>query len=816
MSFKHYAPNDMNDLKSALRQLRKSPGFTLVAVLTLALGIGANTAIFSIVNAVLLRPLPYPEADRIMVLNESSEPGQDYSVALPDYFDWRNDNTVFEHLAAARKESRNLSGIPGREPERISCASITRNFFNIVGLPPEIGRTFSEDEDKVGSAPVVVISDRLWRRVFNADPNVLGRSITLHDQNYTVIGVMPPQMTSPQDTDAWLSMMRRSNNPVWMKRFIHPMIYVWGKLKPGVTVDQARTEMRGIAARLEKAYPDTNGQETAVVTRLIESLVGKYQTNLELLLGAVGLVLLIACANLANLFAARGAARGREFAIHAAVGATRGQMIKKLLIESFLIALLGGVFGFFLAFWVRDGLIALSPGGVSRFQQISFDLPVLGFTFLIASLTTVLFGLWPAWQASHADFQLALKTSSAGGGDPPSAKRARDWLVISEIALTLTLLVAAGLVLKSLSRLQSLSLGYEAHALFTARFELPWQKYNDREKIDTFAKALLEKVRALPGVQNAGVSSNGPLMGGWETGFWREENARPQPSDMLNSDLEVVGGDYFSTLKVPLLRGRTFNERDTKDAPRVVIIDQAMAEQYFHGENPIGKRIGVDAGNDGEDWVMSEIIGVVARMRFHAVDEMAPLPVIYCSLGQAKRTSLTLFVRSTMAAALLEHSIREAVASVDSSLAVFDARPMSDRVHETWGAQRLLSFLFSIFAGLALVLATIGLYGLLAYTTLKRVPEIGIRLALGARPAQIRALILSHGLQLLLIGSVIGLAAAFALSRALQSVLFDVNGLDPRIYFGVGTLLFAATFLASWIPARRASRVDPIVALRTE
>src|SRR5213596_317088 len=417
----------MNHLKFALRQLVNNPAFSAIAILTLALGIGANTAIFSIVNAVLLRPLPYPDAGRIMVLNESSGPGQDYSVALPDYFDWRKDNTVFEHLAATHKESRNLSGIPGRDPERVSCASVTRNFFNIIGLSPKIGRIFSEDEDKVGAPPVVVISDRLWRRVFNADPSVLGRSITLHDQNFTVIGVMPPQVTSPQDSDVWLSMMRRSNNPVWMQRFIHPMIYVWGKLKPGVTLEQARTEMKGIAARLEKVYPDTNGQETAVVTPLLENLVGKYRINLTLLLGAVSLVLLIACANLANLFAARGAARAREFAIHAAVGATRGQVVKKLLIESFVVAVIGGVLGFFLAVWVRDALIALAPQGVTRFQQISFNLPVLGFTFLVASVTTILFGLWPAWQVSHADFQLALKTGSAASGDPPSAKRARDW-----------------------------------------------------------------------------------------------------------------------------------------------------------------------------------------------------------------------------------------------------------------------------------------------------------------------------------------------------------------------------------------------------
>jgi len=806
----------MNYFRFALRQLIKNPVFSAVAIVTLALGMGANTAIFSIVNAVLLRPLPYPDADRIMVLNESSGPGQDYSVALPDYFDWLKDNTVFEHLAATHKESRNLSGVPGREPERVSCASVTRNFFNVIGLPSELGRTFSEDEDKVGGPPVVVISDRLWQRAFNRDPAVIGRSVNLHDQTFTIIGVMPPQMTSPQDTDAWFSLMRRSNNPAWMDRSHHPMIFVWGKLKPGLAVGQARIEMKTIAARLEKAYPETNAQETVVVTPLLENLVGKYRTNLELLLGAVGLVLLIACANIANLFAARGAARAKEFAIHAAVGATRGKIVLRLLVESFVIAILGGLLGFFVAVWLRDSLVALGPEGVSRFQQVSFDLPVLGFTFGIASLTAVLFGLWPAWQTSRADVQTALKTGSAAAGDSPSAKRVRDWLVIGEIALTLTLLVAAGLVLKSFSRMQTLQLGYEPRNLFTARLELPWRTYSSREKIGRFTKALLDKVGTLAGIQSAGIGSNSPLMGGWQTGFYREGSAPPLPSQMPDADLEVITGDYFATFKVPLLRGRTFNERDTKDSPRVIIIDQAMAEQYFPGEDPIGKRLSVDAGNDEEGWVMSEIVGVVAPMRFHAIDEMAPLPVIYCSMAQAQRTSLDIFVRSNLGDVTLAKSIREVVNSVDPSLPVFDARPMSQRIRETWGTQRLLSFLFSIFAALALALATIGLYGLLAYTTLKRVREIGIRLALGARPDQIRKLVLSHGMQLLSIGTAIGLVTALALSRALQGVLYEARGIDSRIYLGVGLLLFVATFLASWIPARRASRVDPIIALRSE
>src|SRR5256714_10520028 len=657
----------LQDFRYALRMLAKQPAFAAIAVVTLALGIGANTAIFSIINSVLLRPLPYPHADRIMVLNESSGPGQDFSVALPDYLDWQKETKTFEHLACTHKESRNLSGIPGREAERVSTASVTRNFFNIIGLSPPIGRVFSEDEDKLGAPPVAIISDRIWQRVFNRSPKAIGQSIVLHDQNFTVIGVVPPQMTSPQDTDVWLSLMRRSNNPAWMDRSHHPMMFVWGQLRLGVTVDQARSEMKTIAAQLEKAYPETNKGETIVVTPLLENLVGKYRTNLGLLLGAVGLVLLIACANLANLFAARGAARSREFAIRAAVGASRGQIVKQLLIESFVVAIIGGALGFFIALWARDALSILAPQAASRFQDISFDLPVLMFTLVVAAVTTVLFGLWPAWQSSRADVQLALKAGSQGSGDAPSAKRTRDWLVISQIALTLTLLVAAALVLKSFARLQSLQLGYEPRGLRTARLELPWKTYGDREKVMTFARALLDKVRALPGVTSAAVSSNAPLMGGWQTGFWRDGAAKPSPAQMLSADLEVVSGDYFSTFKAPILRGRTFNDNDTKASPRAVAIDQAMAEQYLSAEDPIGKRLYVDAGNDEEGNVISEIIGVVARMRFHAVDEMAPLPVIYCSLAQAQRNSLTLFVRTESGIASLQKPVRDAVSSIDSA-----------------------------------------------------------------------------------------------------------------------------------------------------
>ena len=805
-----------SNLRYATRTLAKQPAFTFVAVLTLALGIGANTAIFSVINAVLLRPLPYPDANRIMFVSEcDNKTGQEFSIALPNYLDWKRDNTVFEHLAITRRESRNLSGIPGREPERISSAYVTDNFFKVIGLSPQLGRTFTEDEEKAGGPQAVIISDRLWQRVFNRDSGVIGRDVNFHNQSFTVIGVMPPQMSSPQDTDAWFAFGRRVV-PLWQQdRNIHPMLFVWGRLKQGVSLEQARTEMKAIAARLEKAYPATNTNVGVVVKPLLENLVGKYRTNLGLLLGAVGLVLLIACANLASLFAARGATRAREFAIRTAVGASRGQIIRQLLVESFVVAVLGGALGVFVAIWVRDALVALSPQGVARFHEVSFDLPVLCFAFLLVTLTSVLFGLWPAWQASRADVQLALKSGSHGGGDPPSAKRIRDWLVIGEIALTLTLLMAAGLVLKSFSRIQSVQLGYEPRNLLTVRFELPFRNYSTPEKVGNFSKALLEKTRALPGVQSVGLGSSSPLMGGWQTPFLREGAPPPPPGQETTVNIEVIAGHYFSTFKAPLLRGRTFNEGDTSNSPRVAMIDQVLAERFFPGEDPIGKRISIDAGNENEGTQLHEIVGVVAPMKFHGFDEMA-LPLVYFPLAQVQRVGLVLFVRAGSGLKTLEKPIREIVTSIDPAQPVFEVRTMLDRVQETWATHRLLTFLLSIFAGLALLLATIGLYGLLSYTTLKRLREFGVRLALGALPGQIRTLILGHGMQLLLIGCGIGLMSAVLLARLLQSILFEASVADPRIYLGVGALLLGATFIACWIPALRASRVDPIVALRED
>ncbi len=801
------------DFRYAIRQLRKSPGFTFVAILTLSLGIGANTAIFSVINAVLLQPLPYPEASRIMTLHERDSRGNEFAISLPDYLDWKRDNTVFQDLALYRTYSLNLSGIKGRPAEPVSSALVTSNFFKVAGLNPELGRTFTAEEDKKGAPPLVVISDQLWARAFGRDPNVLGRTASFHGGQCTIIGVMPPQMRAPTETDAWFALMPR-NNEAWETRMNHPLMYGWGRLKPGVTVEQARTQMSAIAERLEKQYPESNKDVHAVVTPLLENLVGKYRTNLALLLGAVGLVLVVACANLANLLAARGAARAREFAIRAAVGASRWQIVRQLLFESGLLALAGSVGGFILALWGRDAVVALSPSGVARFQNAQFDLPVLAFTLVLAGLTTLLFGLLPAWQSAWVDLQLTLQAGGQRSSDSRAARRLRDWLVIGEVALTLVLLTAAGMVLKSFAQMQAVPLGYAPRGLLSARIDLPSGRYRTAQKVAGFSEALLQKVNALPGVEHAATGGTPPLFTPWLIRFVRDGKPAPPVGQEPDTATETISPDYFATMGATLLRGRTLDERDNESSPPVVVIDQIMAERFFPNENPIGKRLLMNPDDRGDRWF--EIVGVVARMKFRGFDDAVVHPVTFFSRGQMNRQSLVLFVRGTLPPAALEKSIHAIVSSIDPDQPVFDFRTMFDRVGETWATTRFLSTLLLIFAGLALTLSTLGLYGVLAYSTVRRSREIGVRMALGARPDQILTLILGHGMQLLVFGLTLGLAGALLFSRVLRSFLFQVSPLDPAIYVGVSLLLALAALVASWIPARRATRIDPINALRAE
>ena len=807
----------MNNLRFAFRQLRKSPGFTIIAVLTLALGIGANSAIFSVVNHVLLRPLPYPQPDRIVYLNEVGN-GVDTSIALPDYVDWRNDSRSFQHLAISRLESRNLSGIPGREPERISVAYVTANFFNVIGLPPQIGRTFTEDEDKPGAPSLAVISDRIWDRLFHRDPKIVGQPMNFHGSPITVIGVMPREMDSPHGVDAWFAVMRRAANPGWQNRANHPGFFGWGRLKDGVTVEEANSEIKAIGARLEKIYPATNAGVSAKVRPILENLLGNYRTSLALLLGAVALVLLIACANLANLLAVRGAARAREFAVRAAMGAGRGQIVRQLLLESFVIAIIGGALGLVFATWGRDALVAFAPAGAPRFEGLGFDWRVMAFTFLLATFTTILFGLWPAWQAARTDINAALQAGSFGSSETKTARRSRDWLVIVEVALTLLLLSAAGLVLKSFAKMQSTRLGFEPQDMLTARIELSFMKYTELPPVLNFTNSLLEEVRKLPGVQNAALSANPPMIGNWQINFQPEGAPPTDPSQQPAADYEVVQGDYFGTFKTNLIRGRTFNERDRVDSPPVIIIDQLLAETTFKGQDPLGKRLMIDSESDVVDGgaKLYEIVGVVPHLKFRGYDDAIPTPALFLPESQVGRTNLTLFVRASGNVKRLEKPIRDIITRLDPTQPVYDVRTMEERVAETWATQRLLTFLLTIFAGLALLLAAVGLYGVLAYSAFRRLREIAVRLALGARPAHIRGLVMGHGLRLFGVGIVVGAIGVAASASVIRSFLFGVSPLDAQTYLVVGFILSVVTILAAWLPARRACRVNPIVALRAE
>ncbi|MFZ1220890.1 MAG: ABC transporter permease [Chthoniobacterales bacterium] len=805
----------MNDLRYAFRQLRKTPGFTFIAVLTLALGIGANTAIFSVIYAVLLQPLPYPQGERICILTETDSNQPQISVAYPDYVDWTRDQKVFDALAASRRESYNLSGLEGRAPEQISGALVTASFFKVIGLQPQLGRVFTEEEDRVGGPAVCVISDKLWQRVFNRDANVLGKSANFGNQPYTIVGVMPAQMFSPRTVEVWFPLTRRTDSQVWQERDNHPGLFGWARLKEGVTPEKALVQMKEINARLAQQYPKSNTGVSVTVTPFLENQVGDYRGSLNLLLGAVVLVLLIACANLANLLAARGAARAREFAVRAAVGASRWAIIRPLLIESLVLALVGGGLGLCMAAWGRDLLVALAPPGVPRFQNIALNNWVLAFSLGLSFVTSVLFGLWPAWHSSRADIQLALKSGGHGSSETAGAKRSRDLLVIAEVALTLILLSTAGLVLKSFANARNLGLGFDPHLLLSARVDLPEPSYSDPKKVWNFQQALLDKLSVLPGVESAAIASNPPLMTGWQTSFVPEGMQEPEPGKFPSAEMAVVTESYFQTIKTPLLRGRAFEATDTKEKPPVIVVDQLFVDRFFQGQDAVGKHIRMHTGEKGENEDRL-IVGVVPHLKVYGFEETVVLPQAYLPAKQISANGMVVLIRTSLAPKSLEKPVREMVASLDPSQPAFEFKTMQERVEETWATPRLMSFLLACFAILALTLAIVGLYGVMAYNGLRRMREIGVRLALGAMPSQIRLMMLGQGMRLLAIGLVLGFAGAIAASRIVRSLLFGVNANDPLIYAAVTLVLIAAAIVACWLPARRASRVNPMVTLRAE
>jgi len=804
----------MNNFRFALRQLRKTPGFTFISIITLALAIGANTSIFSVIRAVLLRPLPYPTPDRLVIAFESDKDYPEISISFPDYLDWKRDNTVFEHLAVSRRESYNLSGLDGRAPEQISGALVSASFFNVIGLSPEMGRVFTEEEDRAGGPLVAVISDRLWQRLFQRDPNVIGRSLTFANEPWTVIGVMPPQMSSPRTVDVWFPLMRRASGPEWQDRRNHPGLFAWGRLKSGVPVEKAQAEMKGIAARLAQQYPESNSTIGANIQPLLEAQVGSYRSSLFLLFAAVGVVLLIACVNLANLLAARGASRAREFAIRAAVGASRQQIIQQLLVESAVLAVIGGALGVGLAAWSRDIIMAIAPADVQRFQNIELDGWVLGFSLAAALATSVLFGLWPALQTSKADVQLALKAGGHGSSDPKHARRSRDLLVIAEVALTLVLLTTAGLVLKSFAHARAAALGFRAEGLLTARVDLPGTTYPD-PKINPFVEALQRNIQEIPGVSHAAVAANPPLMTGWQTGFLAEGQEEPPPGQLPGAEMTVVAGDYLGAIGASLLRGRMFDAQDRFDGVQVAIIDQFLADRYFPGKDPIGKKLRMQVNaQQGRQW--RTIIGVVPHIKAYGFEETTAQPQVWLPFTQSPQNNLVVLLRTSLPPQSLENQLRSIISSLDPSQPVFEVRSMQQRVEETWATPRLLSFLLTAFATLASVLAIVGIYGVMSYNGQRRSREIGVRLALGARRHQVSAMMLGQGMRLLLIGLALGFVAAAVLTRFIRSLLFGVTPADPVVYLAVTLLLSAAAVLACWIPSRRATRVDPTVVLRSE
>ncbi|HEX8078288.1 MAG TPA: ABC transporter permease, partial [Chthoniobacterales bacterium] len=596
----------------------------------------------------------------------------------------------------------------------------------------------------------------------------------------------------------------------------HPGLFGWGRLKDGVTAEQALAQMKEIAARLAVQYPQTNTGISVTMTPLLENQIGDYRGSLNLLLGAVALVLLIACANLANLLAARGAARAREFAVRAAVGASRWQIIRQLLIESFILALAGGLLGLCLAAWGRDLLVALAPPGVPRFQNISLNNWVLLFSLGLSFGTSILFGLWPAWHTSRADIQLALKSGGGhGSSEAPGARRSRDLLVIAEVALTLVLLSTAGLVLKSFANARNLGLGFDPQLLLSARIDLPSPTYSDEKKLINFTEALLQKLSVLPGVQNAAVASNPPLMTGWQTSFVPEGMAEPEPGKAPAVEMAIATEGYFQTIKTPLLRGRVFEATDTKEAPPVIIVDQLLAERYFPGQDAVGKHIAMHTGEKGAVEHRT-IVGVVPHLKVYGFEETVVLPQAYLPMKQQPSTALVVLLRTTLSPKSLEKPVREIVASLDPAQPAFDFKTMRERVEETWATPRLMSFLLVCFAVLALTLAVVGLYGVMAFNGLRRMREIGVRLALGAMPSQIRMMMLGQGLRLLGAGLVLGFGGAMALSRLIRSLLYGVDANDPLIYATVTLVLIAASIVACWLPARRASRVNPMITLRAE
>jgi putative ABC transport system permease protein len=808
--------NFWQDMRYGIRMLAKSPAFTIVAVMTLALGIGANTAIFSVVNAVLIRPLPYKEPERIVMVWEDNRPrSRNQNVVSPANFqDWQEQNSVFEEMVAFIDTPINLTGTDN--PEELSAQNVTINMFSMLGVSASIGRTFLPEDGRPESEDVVILSYGLWARRFGSDPGVIGNKISLNANPYTVIGVMPPDFKffikqgslSSKQADVWLPVSFSPQSRVRRGR-------AWtaaARLKDGVTLEQARSEMNSIAASLEEQYPNFNKNWGVNLVPIHEQLAGEIRPALLVLLGAVGFVLLIACANVANLLLARAAARQKEMAIRSAMGAGRMRIVSQLLTESLLLAGLGGVTGLALAYWGTRLLISMSPKDLLGIDSIGLDYRLLGFTLAVSLITGVIFGLAPAIQASRTNLNNPLKEGGRSAATSGS-KRLRNIFVVTEIAMAIVLLVGSGLMIRSVMQLQSVSPGFNPDNLLTVKMLLPGSRYGEAHQRITFFRQTLERVRSLPGVRSASAVSFLPFADlGAATSFLIVGQPEPPPGENHTTDVRVIDPDYFNTMGIQLLRGRTFTDQEATEARHVIIVNESLARNHFPDEDPLGKKLIVHMMNEP---VPSEIVGVVKDTK-HAGLDKEPRAMVYWPHPELSYSGMALVIRSEQDPLSLAAAVQSEVQSIDRDQPIADIRTMEQLLAASIARSRFSMLLLTVFAAVALLLAGVGIYGVMSYTVTQRTHEMGIRMALGAQGLDVLRLVIGQGMAVALAGVTIGVAGAFALTRLMSSLLFNVSATDPFTFAGIAVLVAVVALLSCYVPARRASRVDPAVALRHE
>ena len=814
----------IKDIRYGLRGLLKRPGFTLVAILTLALGIGANTAIFSVVNAVVLRPLPYAEPDRLMTLRETMPGADQRSVAPGNFVDWKAQNKAFEDLAATFYANFNLTS--DGEPDRIDGATVTSNLMSVLGVSAQLGRTFQPDDDEHQDRHVVLISDGLWKRRFGADRNVIGRNIMIDETPHTIVGVMGRGFQFPSRSELWVLGRNRGAVPMslisqvpandWIHERDAHFISVIGRLKPGVTISQAQSDIAAITRRLEQDFPKTNAGLGSNVVPLHTQVVGDVRSMLFILLGAVGFVLLIACTNVANLMLARATQRDREIAIRAAVGASRFRLIRQLLTESLLLSVVGGLAGLLVSMWAVAVFVKLSPGDIPRLNEASVDFRLLGFTLLVSLLTGLGFGLLPAFQATRTNLNTSLKEGGTKASEGRQRRGARNILVVTEIALAQVLLVGAALLALSYVRVTEINPGFNPDRVLTAKIAPSNKKYPDSKSRATFYTNVLERLQSLPGVESAGMVMNLPLTGSsMNRGFRVEGRPVPKADENVTMDFQIVSPNYFSTLEIPIKRGRGLNATDVETTEPVIVINETMARQYWPNEDPVGKRLGI--GESTKDTAWRTIVGVVNDIRHASLSE-PPVPTAFIAYRQDLESwpRMGFVIKAKGDAASLSSAVRKELAEIDRAQPVYAIQPMENLLRTSVAQRRFIMLLLGSLSAIALTLAMVGIYGVISFSVSERTQEIGIRMALGARASDVLRMVLGQGMRVALIGIVIGLGAAFALTRLLSSMLFEVSATDPRTFSIVAALLGGVAFFACYLPARRATKVDPLVALRYE